>query len=48
LPISLPAQEANSGFELRTTVSGTAFYTHQLAAGPRFGAPLTGGFRSML
>ena len=48
LRLGLPAQEASSGFELRTTVSGTAFYTQQLAAGPRFGAPLTGGFRSLL
>lgn len=47
-PLLLSAQEAGSGFELRATVSGTAFHTHQLAAGPRFGAPLTGGFRSVL
>lgn len=42
------AQEAPSGLELRATVSGAASYTHQLQAEPRFGAPLTAGFRSML
>jgi len=48
LPIGLLAQEANSGFELRTTVSGGAFYSAQLSASPRNGAPAAGGFRLML
>jgi hypothetical protein len=39
----LRAQEADSGFELRATLSGDAAYSHQ-----REGDPLTGGFRSVL
>ena len=42
------AQEASSGFELRTTLSGAAAYSPRLEAAPRSGAPLTGGFRSVL
>jgi hypothetical protein len=42
------AQEANSGFDLRTTVSAGTFYSPELTAPPRDGAPVTGGFRLML
>jgi hypothetical protein len=42
------AQEAESGFELRTTVSSAAMYSHRLSESPRNGAPITAGFRSML
>src|SRR5205814_9470482 len=45
---ALPAQEADSGFELRTTLSGTAHYANQLEAPPRSGAPLAAGCRAML
>jgi len=48
LQAGLRAQEASSGFELRATLSEQADYSHQLAAQPRSGEPLTGGFRSML
>jgi hypothetical protein len=41
------AQEASSGFELRTTISGDASYSHQLEAEPRSEGPVTGGFRAM-
>lgn len=48
LPAGLRAQEASSGFELRTTLSEGLFYAQQLAAEPRSGAPVTAGFRGML
>src|SRR5579862_4762947 len=48
LPIGLLAQEANSGFDLRATVSGGGFYSPQLTSAPRDGAPVTAGFRLML
>ncbi|MGA2590132.1 MAG: hypothetical protein ABSH32_09470 [Bryobacteraceae bacterium] len=48
LQAGLSAQEANSGFELRTSISEGAFYTPQLEAPPRSGSPLTAGFRLML
>lgn len=41
------AQEANSGFDLQSTVSGMAAYSHRLSAQPRDGSPLTGGMRAM-
>jgi hypothetical protein len=44
---TLQAQEAGSGFELRTTLSAAAFHTRQLAARPRFGSTVTGGSRSV-
>jgi hypothetical protein len=37
------AQEARTGFDLAATVSGGAFYSHQLASGP-----VNGGLRSVL
>jgi hypothetical protein len=42
------AQEAESGFDLRTSLSGGAFYTHRLKAAPRSASATTGGFRGML
>lgn len=42
------AQEADSGFELRTTLSASSFYSQQLSTFPRDGAEVTGGFRAML
>ena len=42
------AQEANSGLELRTTVSESASYAEQLTQQPRGGEPVSGGFRAML
>jgi hypothetical protein len=42
------AQEAGSGFELRTTISTAGFYTHLLSEAPRDGGPLAGGFRALL
>ena len=44
----LRAQEAESGFELRATMTGAAMYSHRLAEAPRRGDPLTAGFRSVL
>jgi len=46
--IAVRAQEARSGFELRTTVSGAAFYSHQLSAENSENGPVSGGFRAML
>ena len=48
LPMCLIAQEADSGFDLRTSISTGAFYTPQLTAPPRDGAPVAAGFRLML
>jgi len=42
------AQEAASGFELRTTLSEATSYSEQLQQSPRGGAPVTAGFRAML
>jgi len=42
------AQEANSGFELRTTVSTASVYSDQLTEAPRNGDPVSGSFRAML
>ena len=44
---ALCGQEAESGFELRTTLSGAASYSHKFSMMPRAGGPLNGGFRSM-
>ena len=41
--VFLTAQEAESGFELRTSISAAGMYSHRFD-----GAPLTAGFRSML
>lgn len=42
------AQEASSGFELRTNVSASAFYSQELGEPPRDGSDVSGGFRAML
>jgi hypothetical protein len=42
------AQEANSGFELRTTLTGEAVYAPALTEAPRDGDSVSGGFRGML
>ena len=42
------AQEAESGFELRSTVSAESVYSHDLTEEPRDGAPMTGGFQALL
>jgi len=42
------AQEAGSGFDLRTTISTASFYSHELTDKPREGAALSGGLRAML
>jgi hypothetical protein len=42
------AQEADSGFELRTNVSAAAFYSQELGQPPRDGSQATGGFRALL
>lgn len=43
----LMAQEANSGFKLRTTLSTEAIYSHRLSDAPRSGAPWTAGARAI-
>jgi hypothetical protein len=45
---ALWCQEADSGFELRTTVTEAGAYSHQLSAAPRTGGPVAGGFRALL
>ena len=42
------AQEAESGIELRSTVSAQAMYSQNLTENPRSGAPMTGGFQALL
>ncbi len=42
------AQEADSGFELRSTVSAISSYSEELSQPPRDGADVTGGFQAML
>jgi hypothetical protein len=42
------AQEADSGFELRTTLSAEAVTSQDLTEAPRDGDPVSGGFRAML
>jgi len=42
------AQEAGSGFDVRTTISAGAFYSDQLTETPRDGAPAAAGFRWVL
>jgi hypothetical protein len=41
------AQEASSGFDLSTTLTTEAFYSHQLSQSPRDGSPLDGAFRAL-
>jgi hypothetical protein len=47
LPVVALAQEANSGFELRSMFTVEAVNSHQLVSAPRFGGDTTGGFRAM-
>jgi hypothetical protein len=42
------AQEADSGFELRTTLSAISSYSQELSQPPRDGSDVTGGFRAIL
>jgi hypothetical protein len=42
------AQEADSGFELRTTLSAVSSYSQLLSLPPRNGSEATGGFRAIL
>ena len=42
------AQEADSGFELRTTLSAVSSYSQQFSQAPRNGSEITGGFRAIL
>jgi len=42
------AQEADSGFELRTTLSAASSYSQELSEAPRDGSQVTGGFRAIL
>jgi hypothetical protein len=46
--ISVCAQEADSGFELRTTLSAVSSYSQELSQPPRDGSDITGGVRAML
>jgi hypothetical protein len=46
-PAAALAQEAGSGFELRSTFTVEAVNSQQLSSAPRFGADTTGGFRAM-
>ena len=54
LPLMFPAfsallaQEADSGIDLRATITGEAAYDNQLTESPRNGSPFVAGFRSML
>jgi len=41
------AQEADSGFELRTTLSAVSSYSQELSEPPRDGSPISGGFRAI-
>lgn len=45
---ALWAQEAGSGFELRSTVAAGSVYSQDLTDSPRDGAPVTGGFQALL
>lgn len=42
------AQEASSGFDLATTLTTEAFYSHQLSQFPRDGSPIDGAFRALV
>jgi len=44
----LMAQEADSGFDLRATLSGQAVASSISTEAPRSGSPITAGFRSVL
>jgi hypothetical protein len=42
------AQEAESGFELRSTVAAESVFSNDLTDAPRDGAPVIGGFQALL
>ena len=42
------AQEAESGFELRSSVTAESFYSDKLTESPRNGVPMTAGFQALL
>ena len=42
------AQEADSGFELRTTLSAASSYSQELSEPPRNGSEVLGGFRAIM
>jgi hypothetical protein len=46
--VALWGQEADSGFELRTTLTEAGAYSQQLSEAPRSDGPLAGGFRALL
>lgn len=48
LTASAWAQEAESGFELRSTVTAQSMYSQDLTEPPRDGVPVTGGFQALL
>ncbi len=48
MAVAAGAQEADSGFELRTTLSAGSSYSQELSQPPRDGAQVTGGFRAIL
>ena len=49
LPFSaLLAQEADSGIDLRATITGQGVYDRTLTQSPRDGSPFVAGFRSLL
>jgi len=45
---AMEAQEAQRGFELRTTITGQGIYSPQLSDLPRNGVAWTGGARALL
>jgi hypothetical protein len=47
LTLSLPAQEASSGFDLRATLTGQGMASNELTEAPRSGAPVSAGFRGV-
>jgi hypothetical protein len=48
LAVALWGQEAESGFELRSTVSAQSMYSDDLTRSPRDGASMTGGSQALL
>ena len=47
LTLSLPAQEANSGFDVRATLTGQVMASNDLTQAPRSGSPVSAGFRGV-
>src|ERR1041385_5426963 len=42
------AQEAESGFELRSSLTAQSAFSHELTEEPRQGPPVAGGFQALL